>query len=86
LEEKHVKDREGAKKYFEHFLAKNPSGKIVELTIDGYYEDACIYSGLYEFEVDDTEGGRVKALASFTYHWVRDNGKWMIQHHHSAPR
>ncbi|WP_127471552.1 SgcJ/EcaC family oxidoreductase [Thiomicrorhabdus aquaedulcis] len=65
--------------YFEHFLMKNPVGRIDERHIHmgcNMVQD----TGLYTFTL---EGGQhVQARYSFIY--VLENGHWVISHHHSS--
>jgi len=44
------------------------------------------YSGLYNFEVDDGNGGRKVIGARFSFYYTRDpkTGKWLISEHHSS--
>jgi len=69
--------------YFVHFLAKNPVGRIDESNIR-VYGDIAINSGLYTFELDDGEGGRVDVGARFTYVYKKEGDTWMIIEHHSS--
>lgn len=75
---------DGAREYFIHFLEKHPSGTVVDETVRPLGEDAYLHSGLYDFEVDDGDGGRTVAHARFTYLWIREDGAWKIAHHHSS--
>jgi uncharacterized protein (TIGR02246 family) len=66
--------------YFDAFLLKEPQGKILDGTItigDGFASDA----GIYEFTMGAT-GDKVKAR--YTYNYVKEDGIWKIQHHHSS--
>jgi len=69
--------------YFVHFLEKNPVGIITESNIR-VYGDIAINSGLYTFELDDGEGGRVDAKARFTFVYKKEGDDWMILEHHSS--
>ena len=74
----------GAEDYFAHFLEKNPFGKIIKEDIQGG-ENFIIHSGLYDFEVDDKNEGRVNVEARFTFVYKKcENGEWKITHHHSS--
>src|SRR3989344_9317104 len=42
---------EGAQDYFEHFLLKNPFGKVVNEKVQELSPENYIHSGLYDFEV-----------------------------------
>ena len=73
-------DYDSVKDYFDAFLLKEPQGTILEgeiYTGDGWAVDA----GIYEFTMGAT-GDKVKARYSFNY--VKENGIWKIQHHHSS--
>lgn len=76
----------GAEEYFEHFLKKNPFGKIregalVQLEGDKFYS----HSGMYDFEVDGPNGNRVAVAARFIFNWRQeDDGRWKISAHHSS--
>ena len=68
------------KDYFDSFLLRKPSGKILESFVkvgEGWAKD----SGIYEFTMGD-DGSVVKARYSFLY--VIENGQWRIAHHHSS--
>jgi len=77
--------KSGAKEYFEHFLAKNPIGKVVVEVVTPVDESSYLYSGMYNFELD-TENGRSEVEARFSYFWKKVNGEWKINHHHSSLR
>ncbi|AHG19979.1 signal peptide protein [Chania multitudinisentens RB-25] len=65
--------------YFEHFLVKQPVGKIDSRTIRiGCYK--AIDTGTYTFTFKDQS--TVSARYTFTYAW--DNGTWKISSHHSS--
>eukprot|EP00640_Fibrocapsa_japonica_P000638 CAMPEP_0113952594 /NCGR_PEP_ID=MMETSP1339-20121228/90506_1 /TAXON_ID=94617 /ORGANISM="Fibrocapsa japonica" /LENGTH=628 /DNA_ID=CAMNT_0000961239 /DNA_START=70 /DNA_END=1956 /DNA_ORIENTATION=+ /assembly_acc=CAM_ASM_000762 len=73
-------DFDSVKDYFDAFLLKAPQGKIVDgyITIgDGWASD----TGIYEFTMGAT-GDKVKAR--YTYLYVKEDGFWKIQHHHSS--
>jgi len=76
-------NREEIADYFEHFLAKNPVGRIDESNIR-IFGDIAINSGLYTFELDNGEGGRVDVGARFTFVYKKDGDNWMILEHHSS--
>jgi len=75
-----------AELYFEHFLKKNPAGKIVDEKIQKLGEESYLHSGLYNFEIDQ-DGARVNVDARFTCVWRKlEGGSWNIIHHHSSVR
>lgn len=68
------------KDYFDAFLTKKPQGQILESSVyigTNFAQDA----GIYEFVFGAT-GQKVKARYSFIY--VKEDGQWKIQHHHSS--
>ena len=70
--------------YFEHFLSKNPYGKIIDDHVFGN-EEIIIHSGLYDFEVDDLNEGRINIEARFTFVYQKQkDGQYKIAHHHSS--
>ena len=76
--------KEEAVEYFEHFLAKNPYGKIAEDKIQPLGESSYLHSGMYNFEING-EDGRTTVQARFSYVWQKnENDEWKIIHHHSS--
>lgn len=65
--------------YFEHFLAKKPTGKIDSRTIRLGCNKA-IDAGTYTFTFADKS--TVSARYTFTYAW--DGKAWKISTHHSS--
>lgn len=65
--------------YFEHFLAKKPTGKIDTRTIRLGCNKA-IDTGTYTFTFADKS--TVSARYTFTYAW--DGKEWKISTHHSS--
>ena len=75
-----------AEDYFEHFLLKNPFGKIVEEKVQSLGENSYLNSGLYNFEIGPAEKREI-VEARFTFVWQKDkDGQWKIIHHHSSIR
>jgi uncharacterized protein (TIGR02246 family) len=73
-------DFDSVKDYFDAFLLKKPQGKIIDGKInigDNWASD----TGIYEFTMGAT-GDKVKAR--YTYNYVKEDGIWKIQHHHSS--
>ncbi|EIK95897.1 calcium/calmodulin dependent protein kinase II association-domain-containing protein [Pseudomonas sp. M47T1] len=66
--------------YFAHFLANQPSGRIVSRTIHSRC-DSAVDAGLYEFTFAAT-GETVRARYSYTWNW--DGERWLIGSHHSS--
>ena len=73
-------DFNGIVDYFVHFLAKKPTGTILESYVN-IGINTCSDVGIYEFEMGTT-GDVVKARYSFIY--VYEDGEWKISHHHSS--
>ncbi|PVZ11226.1 MULTISPECIES: SgcJ/EcaC family oxidoreductase [unclassified Pseudomonas] len=72
-------DRASIADYFEHFLAKGPSGAIDErFVVSGCNKATDV--GTYTFSFAD--GSQAKARYSYVYRY-RD-GQWLISHHHSS--
>lgn len=65
------------------FLPKKPVGTTVEMHTRVLGEVA-VNAGLYDFEVDDGEGGRATVQARFTFVYRHNNGDWQIIEHHSS--
>jgi len=73
-------DYASVKDYFDGFLLKQPQGKILDGHInigDGWASDV----GIYEFTMGAT-GDKVKGR--YSYNYVKEDGIWKIQHHHSS--
>ncbi len=72
------------REYFEKdFLPKHPVGKALELhtrVLGG----VAVNSGIYSFEVDDKENGRVILEARYTFVYQWNKGDWKIVEHHSS--
>ncbi len=78
---------DGAEDYFKHFLAKNPTGKVVEEEVNFISPDCYLHVGMYDFTLDSSPG-RSCVHARFDYLWKKDkkSGEWKIIHHHSSLR
>merc|ERR1719310_261199 len=73
-------DFASVKDYFDSFLLKQPQGKIIESHVnigEGWASDV----GIYEFTMGAT-GDKVKGR--YSYNYVKEDGIWKIQHHHSS--
>ena len=82
------KGPDGISDYFKHFLSNHPTGEIAQEETESN-KDNTIYthSGVYEFVLDDGNGGRVTVPANFTFVWGKDEddeNNWKIIHHHSS--
>ena len=84
LSEKFINDLQGTEGYFEHFLSKDPYGKIIGETVQPLSDTSYCHSGLYNFEVGPKHD-RAIVEARFTYIWKQEEpGAWKIIHHHSS--
>jgi hypothetical protein len=64
--------RDGDIEYFEHFLKKNPIGKIIEDDVR-IGEKFIVHAGMYDFEVDTAnKDERDVVEARFTFVYSRD--------------
>jgi len=76
--------KDDAEGYFEHFLKKNPSGKVLNSKIQVLSSHSYLHSGLYNFAVDEGTDRKI-VEARFTFLWIKDQtGVWKIAHHHSS--
>jgi uncharacterized protein (TIGR02246 family) len=65
--------------YFDFFLQREPTGRIVEENIR-LFDSLAINSGIYIFTLKDNMS--IRARFTFVYRW---NGtRWMIVEHHSS--
>ena len=79
------KGREDIKKYFEHFLKGNPTGKVIERNVRFVTPSYLLDEGVYDFELEKENGEKETVRARFTFLWHKDDdGVWKIKHHHSA--
>lgn len=78
-------DHAGIKDYFEHFLQKNPEGKIDTSTIRIGCNEA-FDAGTYTFVLTDKDGNKQSVAARYTFNYAYDpaSNKWLISHHHSS--
>ena len=70
------------REYFEHFLEKEPEGRVEEQNIR-IYGDIAINSGLYTFTVKG-DGAPEEVRARFTFVYRRSGEQWLIIEHHSS--
>jgi uncharacterized protein (TIGR02246 family) len=76
--------QQGAIEYFEHFLSKDPIGKVVDDAVQQLSPTAYLHSGMYNFEVG-SKADRQIAQARFSMAWEKDSkDMWKIIHHHSS--
>ena len=68
--------------YFVHFLQKHPQGTIDSRTIKLGCNTA-IDMGIYTFKLKDGNASK-DVQARYTFQYAFENGKWVIEHHHSS--
>ena len=76
--------KEGVKDYFDHFLTKSPIGIIITEEVKEKAKNLIKYSGKYDFEVG-LNGKREIIHAEYIFIWKKENEKWGIIFHYSAP-
>lgn len=74
-------DRAEIVDYFVDFLAKKPSGEILERHVKVLGPNSAIDAGTYRFTLAK-DGSKVDAR--YTYAYERVDGKWLIVNHHSS--
>jgi len=76
--------RKNTKKYFKHFMEKNPVGKITKEDIKELGKNCYLHSGMYDFTVGP-KNKRTTTNARFSFLWIKNpERKWEIAHHHSS--
>jgi len=68
--------------YFVHFLQKHPQGTIDSRTIKLGCNTATDM-GIYTFKLKDGNTSK-NVQARYTFQYAFENGKWVIEHHHSS--
>lgn len=68
--------------YFVHFLQKQPQGTIDSRIIKLGCNTASDM-GIYTFKLKDGNASK-NVQARYTFQYVFENGKWVIEHHHSS--
>ena len=76
--------RDGLVDYFEHFLAKNPSGERTQSVIKVLDDHTAIDTGLYTFTFTADDGTQTFADARYTFVYEKVHGEWLIINHHSS--
>ena len=72
------------REYFEYFLAQNPKAKIINIETHTNESDMKVFSGFYDFEVDDDNQARKIVSARFTFVFQLINNEFKIISHHSS--
>lgn len=76
--------RDGIVDYFEHFLARNPTGEKIRSVVKVLDARSAIDTGLYRFTFHNADGTTASADARYTYVYEKRDGKWWIINHHSS--
>lgn len=77
-------DHDGIVDYFEHFLAKNPSGERTESVIKVLDRHTAVDTGLYTFTFTAADGTQTSTDARYTFVYEKVHGRWLIISHHSS--
>lgn len=79
------KGKNGAMKYFEHFLQEKPVAEIIKSEVQESEDGkTLIHSGMYNFKVEEKNNQKI-IQARFTFVWQKNKkGEWKIIHHHSS--
>ncbi|GHH65769.1 SgcJ/EcaC family oxidoreductase [Promicromonospora soli] len=77
-------DHDGIVDYFEHFLAKNPSGERTRSVVEVLDGTTAIDTGLYRFTFTAADGTQTFADARYTFVYEKLDGRWLIVNHHSS--
>ena len=76
--------RAGIVDYFEHFLAKHPSGEEIRSVVKVLDARSAIDTGLYRFTFHNTDGTTDSVDARYTFVYEKRDGAWWIINHHSS--
>ena len=76
--------REGIVDYFEHFLARHPSGEVVRSVVKVLDARSAIDTGLYRFTFHNEDGTTDSVDARYTFVYEKRHGQWWIINHHSS--
>lgn len=86
MSEEFKKGVRDAESYFIRFVAKDPTGTIIEEETQTLSDNCYLHSGIYDFEVGP-KADRYVVHARFSFVWQKDDlGEWKIIHHHSSAR
>lgn len=76
--------RAGIVDYFEHFLAKHPSGEEIKSVVKVLGARSAIDTGLYRFTFHNADGTTNSVDARYTFVYEKRDGAWWIINHHSS--
>lgn len=76
--------RDGIVDYFEHFLAKHPSGEEIRSVVKVLDARSAIDTGLYRFTFHNADGTTDSVDARYTFVYEKRDGAWWIINHHSS--
>ncbi|SDN23921.1 SgcJ/EcaC family oxidoreductase [Allokutzneria albata] len=71
---------EGIKDYFVEFMAKKPTGQILETHVNVQSDHSAVDAGVYRF----TFGDGTHTDARYTFVYEKRHGHWVIINHHSS--
>jgi uncharacterized protein (TIGR02246 family) len=76
--------RAGIVEYFEHFLARHPSGEEIRSVVKVLDARSAIDTGLYRFTFHNADGTTDSVDARYTFVYEKRDGAWWIINHHSS--
>ena len=76
--------RDGIVDYFEHFLARHPSGEEIRSVVKVLDAHSAIDTGLYRFTFHNADGTTDSVDARYTFVYEKRDGQWLIINHHSS--
>ena len=76
--------RAGIVDYFEHFLAKHPSGQEIQSVVKVLDARTAVDTGIYRFTFHNADGTTESVDARYTFVYEKRDGKWWIINHHSS--
>ena len=76
--------REEIVDYFEHFLARHPSGREIRSVVKVLDARSAIDTGIYRLTFHDADGTTESVDARYTFVYEKRDGRWWIINHHSS--
>ncbi|MFC5728643.1 MULTISPECIES: SgcJ/EcaC family oxidoreductase [Nocardioides] len=76
--------RAGIVDYFEHFLARHPSGQEIRSVVKVLDARSAIDTGIYRFTFHNADGTTDSVDARYTFVYEKRDGQWWIINHHSS--